>query len=125
VNALKEIQKLAYEDFAREHILKDSAERNFQVAIQAALDIASLILADQSVDIPTEYSSLFPKLAEIGAIPVEFAQRLVGMAKFRNVLVHLYMEVDSKRIYAYTQNNLDDFELFARYIGEYLAALPE
>ena len=125
MNALKEIQKLAYEDFAREHILKDSAERNFQVAIQAALDIASLILADQSVDIPTEYSSLFPKLAEIGAIPVEFAQRLVGMAKFRNVLVHLYMEVDSKRIYAYTQNNLDDFELFARYIGEYLAALPE
>ena len=51
VNALKEIQKLAYEDFAREHILKDSAERNFQVAIQAALDIASLILADQSVEL--------------------------------------------------------------------------
>ena len=125
MNALKEIQKLAYEDFAREHILKDSAERNFQVTIQAALDIASLILADQSVDIPTEYSSLFPKLAEIGAIPAEFAQRLVGLAKFRNVLVHLYMEVDSKRIYAYIQNNLDDFELFARYIGEYLAALPE
>jgi uncharacterized protein YutE (UPF0331/DUF86 family) len=118
-----EIQKLAYEEFAREYILQDSAERNFQVAIQAALDIASLILADRSVDIPTEYSSLFPKLAEIGVIPADFAQRLVGMAKFRNVLVHLCLEVDSLRVYSYIQHNLDDFELFARYVGGYLSNL--
>jgi uncharacterized protein YutE (UPF0331/DUF86 family) len=125
VNALKEIQKLAFEDFTREHVLQDAAERNFQVAIQASLDIASLILADQSMDMPTEYSSLFPKLAEIGVIPANFAQRLVGMAKFRNVLVHLYLEVDSQRIYSYIQHNLVDFELFAQYVGEYLALPPK
>jgi uncharacterized protein YutE (UPF0331/DUF86 family) len=121
VSALKELQKLGYEEFARDHVLHGSAERDFQVATQAALDIASLILADQSVDIPAEYSSLFPKLAEIGVIPAEFAQRLVGMAKFRNVLVHLYLEVDLQRVYTYIQHDLVNFELFARYVGEYLS----
>lgn len=121
VSALKKLQKLTYDEFAREHVLHGSAERDFQVAIQAALDIASLILADQSVEIPAEYSSLFPKLAEVGVIPADFAQRLVGMAKFRNVLVHLYLEVDLHRVYHYLQHNLGDFELFARYIGDYLS----
>lgn len=121
MNALKEIQTLNYDEFANTRLLQDAAERNFQVAIQSALDIASLILADQSVDIPTEYSSLFPKLAEIGVIPIDFANRLGGMAKFRNILVHLYLEVDISRVYSYIQNNLADFELFARYVSEYLS----
>jgi uncharacterized protein YutE (UPF0331/DUF86 family) len=58
-------------------------------------------------------------------IPDDFAQRLVGMAKFRNVLVHLYLEVDLQRVYSYLQHSLDDFVLYARYIGEYLATTPD
>jgi uncharacterized protein YutE (UPF0331/DUF86 family) len=42
------------------------------------------------------------------------------MAKFRNVLVHLYLEVDLQRVYRYLQENLDDFETFARYVSEWL-----
>jgi len=33
------------------------------------------------------------------------------MAKFRNVLVHLYLEVDLQRVYRYLQENLDDLDL--------------
>jgi uncharacterized protein YutE (UPF0331/DUF86 family) len=103
-------------------VLVSSAERSFQVAIQAALDIGSIVLADQWVMVPDAYKDIFPKLAEIGVLPPDFAQRLVGMAKFRNVLVHLYLEVDSQRVYRYLQENLDDFETFARYVGEWLEA---
>jgi uncharacterized protein YutE (UPF0331/DUF86 family) len=121
VNALKELQKLSYDEFALDHILHSSAERDFQVAIQAALDIASIVLSDLSVDVPDTYADLFAKLAEVGVLPGEFADKMVGMAKFRNVLVHLYLEVDLKRLYSYIQNNLDDFERYARYIAEFLA----
>jgi len=120
VNALKKLRPLTYEEFAREHVLIGSAERDFQVAIQAALDIGSIILADQSTRLPGEYKDVFPALAEIGVLPADFAQKLVGMAKFRNVLVHLYLEVDLKRVYRYLQENLDDFEDFARYVSEWL-----
>lgn len=91
------------------------------MAIQAALDIASIILAELSVEVPTAYRELFPKLAEVGVIPHDFGQKVAGMAMFRNVLVYLYLEVDLKRVYHYLQNNLEDFELFARYVGDYLA----
>jgi uncharacterized protein YutE (UPF0331/DUF86 family) len=122
VNALRKLRPLTYEEFAREHILVGSAERDFQVAIQAALDIASIILADQAVKMPRDYKDLFPALAEIGVLPADFAQKLVGMAGFRNVLVHLYLEVDLQRVYRYLQENLDDFETFARYVSEWLQA---
>lgn len=125
VNVLRTFRPLTYEEFARDYILTGAAERNFQVAIQAALDIASLILAHQTTILPKEYKDLFPALAQIGVLPADFAQRLVAMAKFRNVLVHLYLEVDLHRLYRYLQENLDDFEVFARYVAEWLQAHAE
>lgn len=120
MNALRKLRPLTYDEFAREHVLVGSVERDFQVAIQAALDIGSIVLADQWVTVPDAYKDIFPKLAEIGILPPDFAQKLVGMAKFRNVLVHLYLEVDPQWVYRYLQENLDDFETFARYISEWL-----
>ncbi len=120
VNALRELRPLTYDEFAREHVLVGSVERDFQVAIQAALDIGSIILADQWVMVPKRYRDIFPALAEIGVLPADLAQKLVGMAKFRNVLVHLYLAVDLKRVYRYLQENLDDFEKLARYVSEWL-----
>ena len=80
---------MTYDEFAKNYLYTDTAEHNFQVAIQAALDIGSIILADQSVMLPREYKDIFPALAEIGVLPADFAQKLVGMAKFRNVLIQL------------------------------------
>jgi uncharacterized protein YutE (UPF0331/DUF86 family) len=79
-----------------------------------------MIVADQAVMLPSGYKDIFPKLAEIGVLPADFAEKLVRMAKFRNVLVHLYLEVDLQRVYRYLQQNLDDFETFARYVSEWL-----
>lgn len=121
VKALKELQPLPYDEFAREHVLHGSAERDFQVAIQAALDIGTYLLADAGVQVPSEYQQVFRALAEIGVLPQIFADKLMGMAKFRNVLVHLYLEVDLRKVYHYIQSDLDDFVLFAKYVSDYIA----
>lgn len=120
VSALRKLQPLTYHEFVREHVLVSSTERDFQVAIQAAIDVGSFILADESYELPQTYGDIFPALAEIGVLPPDFAQKLIGMAKFRNVLVHLYLEVDLQRVYRYLQENLDDFEIFIRYVSEWL-----
>ncbi|MGQ9826424.1 MAG: type VII toxin-antitoxin system HepT family RNase toxin [Roseiflexus sp.] len=120
MNALKSLQGLTYEEFAREHVLHAAAERDFQVAIQAALDIGSIILAEQSVSPVESYKDVFLKLSQIGVLPQDFAVKMVRMAQFRNVLVHLYLEVDLQKVYHYLQHHLDDLEMFTRYVGEYL-----
>lgn len=122
VRVLRQVRPLTFEEFVQDPILVSAVERNFQVAIQAALDIASIILADQSVAVPKGYKDLFPALAEIGVIPEDFARKLIGMAKFRNVLVHLYLEVDLRRVYRYLQESLEDLEEFARYVSEWLSS---
>lgn len=43
VNALKNLQSLPYDEFVRQHVLHTSAERDFQVSIQAALDIGKYL----------------------------------------------------------------------------------
>lgn len=121
VKALKELQRLTYDEFAREHVLVGSAERDFQVAIQAALDIGTHLLSDAGVEVPNEYSEIFNALGRIGILPIPFAEKLIGMAKFRNVLVHLYLEVDLRKVYLYIQDDLDDFVQYAKHVSEYLA----
>jgi uncharacterized protein YutE (UPF0331/DUF86 family) len=125
VNALKELQAVTYDEFAIDHILNASAERHFQVAIQAALDIGSVLLAEVSPNVPANYTDVFLQLAEVGVLPPDFAQKIVGMAKFRNVLVHLYLEVDLQKVYYYLQNDLEDFESYMRYVSEYLTGLDK
>lgn len=120
MSVLKQLQTLTCDEFVSDHIVHSAAERQFQVAIQSALDIASMILADLSIEIPGEYREIFPKLADVGVISNDFAEKFTNMAKFRNLLVHLYLEVDLKRVYQCLQNDLGDFEKFAQYIAEYL-----
>ena len=121
VNALKTLQSLTLEEFVTDPILHAAAERHFQVAIQAAIDIASILLASESIQIPDSYKEIFYALAETNIVPAEFAQKLASMAGFRNVLVHLYLVVDLERVFQYLQTNLEDFELFAKYVSEYIA----
>lgn len=53
-------------------------------------------------------------------LPLSLAEKLINMSKLRNVLVHLYMEIDLERLYGYIQTDLDDFSEFARYVSRYI-----
>ena len=43
------------------------------------------------------------------------------MAKFRNLIVHLYWKVDNKEVYNILKNNLDDFDAIKKVLREYLS----
>ena len=43
------------------------------------------------------------------------------MAKFRNLIVHLYWKVDNKEVYNILKNNLDDFDANQKVLREYLS----
>lgn len=122
VSILKEIGRSPYEEFANDPIMQAAAERNLQIAIQAALDIGSRLVAAESSQTPATYKDIFLALGEMGILPEAFGQRLSQMAGFRNILVHMYLAIDPSRVYEYLQHNLDDFELFAQYISQFLTS---
>lgn len=66
------------------------------------------------------YSNIIIKLAELGAILVEFGERIKGMAGFRNILVHEYANVDLTKLVMVLNTGLDDLREFAGYIMQYI-----
>ena len=80
-------------------IERDLREERFvahtlQLAIQAALDVASHIVSDSRLGEPENNRRLFELLVENGWVPETLASPLPQMVGFRNVLVHGYQEVD-------------------------------
>ena len=111
---LADLRRLARAD----RLEADVRERRFvehtlQVAIQAALDIASHIVSDRRLGEPATNRELFLLLEGDGWIPSDLRGKLADMAGFRNVLVHGYDDVDVGIVRDIVVNRLDDLSCFA------------
>lgn len=81
------------------------------------MDICNHIIAKEHIGVPESYSDCFKILGERNIISGELSEKLINMAKFRNLLVHLYWKVDDEKIYEILQSELDDFEDFIKQIA--------
>ncbi len=70
-------------------------EHTLQIAIQAALDVASHIVSDRRLGEPRTNRELFDLLQQDGWLDEGLAGTLRNMAGFRNVLVYGYDDVDA------------------------------
>jgi len=100
--------------------LRSAVERNFQLAIESAIDIGEIIISEKGFERPEDYRSVFLILGRQGIIPMDFAEDFSIAAGFRNVLVHIYEEIDSSLLDVFLTKRLDDFDKFAKYIVIYV-----
>jgi uncharacterized protein YutE (UPF0331/DUF86 family) len=89
-------------------------EHTLQLAIQAALDVASHVVSEQRLGEPESNKELFLLLARGGWIEEDLAGTLALMAGFRNVLVHGYARVNPDRVRDVVENRLGDLLAFVR-----------
>jgi uncharacterized protein YutE (UPF0331/DUF86 family) len=87
-------------------------EHTLQIAIQAALDVASHIVSDERFGEPETNRELFDLLVRGGRLPEGLASSLRDMAGFRNVLVHGYQDVDLGVVEDVLAHHLDDLLAF-------------
>ncbi len=95
-------------------------ERGLQLCAQNALDVAAHLAASRGHDV-ADYASAIDRLAEMGILPPDFAAGFRAVAGFRNIVVHGYLDVDIELLHRLLNEHLDDFSVFAHYIGAYLA----
>jgi len=108
----------SFQEYLASPTARDVAERNLQVAIEACLDIAKIVISRQNLSEPKDNKGLFIVLAESGLISIESLAFLVPMAGTRNILVHGYDKVDDGLIYGIIKKHLGDFAKFLREIRE-------
>ena len=121
---LADIRGKNYRDFEKDAILQGSSERFLQLSIESCLNIGNRLISleqfNKPTDTPETYADIFLQLKNLGVIDDSFCDRLVKMAKFRNRLVHLYWEVDKKKVYEIIRDNLEDFKLFEKSVVKFL-----
>ena len=79
------------------HLL-NSAKYLFIVAAEAAIDAGQHILASEAEAVPATFAEVFEELGRAGWIPDDLATSLASLARFRNLLVHGYADVDDDRV---------------------------
>jgi uncharacterized protein YutE (UPF0331/DUF86 family) len=93
-----------------------SARYYLQVSIETCINIAHHIIATEKLRAPTDYRDSFRVLDEVGIVPHTLARKMQELAGLRNILVHLYLEVDDELIYEGIRTELGDFAAFAEHI---------
>lgn len=87
-------------------------EHTIQIAVQAALDVASHIVSDDRLGEPTSNGALFDLLARAGWIALELAPALRRMVGMPDILVHGYAEVDPAIVKDVVEHHLGDLDAF-------------
>lgn len=93
------------------------------IAIETAAALCSHILAKTARRAPINYAECFEGLRTLHGVDDELVSRLIRMARFRNMLVHRYWQVDSGQVLRFARENVSDFETYLQAVAE-IAGLP-
>jgi uncharacterized protein YutE (UPF0331/DUF86 family) len=116
LDRLDRIRTLPQERFLADQDTLDLTCYRLLVAIEAALQICFHVSAHRFKQIPSEYAECFGILGREGVLSAELSRSLQQMARFRNMLVHVYWRVDYDRVYTVLQDGLGDLRAFVQAI---------
>ena len=68
--------------------------------------------------VPDEYAVCFQLLEQAKIIPSPLSENLQKMARFRNLLVHMYWGIDYEQVFAFLQKDLKDLSRFTKIIAD-------
>jgi uncharacterized protein YutE (UPF0331/DUF86 family) len=114
---LREIQKRRKSD-KRDEILEHALLHAMQNCISAIIDIAQHIVSEKSGRAPESYSDAIRELGVLGVLEQKFAEEFCRVAKLRNVLVHLYDNVDTDFLFSLVPTLIKDTQSFVRQLDK-------
>lgn len=109
-----------------EDVLEENKERAaatkyyLQTAVEACANIAEHIIFGLNLGNPTTSKELFPILVRHNIISHELSEKLKDAVGMRNVLVHMYLEVNLGIVANSATVGLNDLREFAKAINEFL-----
>jgi len=118
---IEEIRSQDFESFSSNFRDIQAAKHSLQESIEACLDIGSHIISEKGFQRPENYKDIYKVLEEEGIIDPLLSERLQEMAQFRNLLVHRYTKIDTKRVYDIMSEDIKDIQEFIKRILKYIS----
>lgn len=120
VNFLEGYKGVSADELKNDIKKRSIVERNLHLASEVVIDVANLLNSEYRLPPAFDNKESILTLGEAGILEKEYAKDLSGLAPFRNVLVHDYLEVDYEVVVNVLNNKLDDFYKFAKIIADFL-----
>lgn len=111
---------LSRERFLSNQDTLDIACYRLLIAIETALAVCFHVSAKRLHEVPEEYAGCFSSLERAGLITPDLSIRLQQMARFRNLLVHMYWKIDYGQVYDIIAARLEDLRTFRTAMVELL-----
>ena len=99
-------------------------ERTLQLAIEVCLDVANHLIADRRLPVASTYAEAFQVLSDQGILEAPVRDAMIGMAGFRNVLVHEYARINPGVVVDILQKQLSDFQRFRDAVLHAVGTVP-
>jgi uncharacterized protein YutE (UPF0331/DUF86 family)/predicted nucleotidyltransferase len=116
VAILRELGTTPRDKFITDYHVYGLAERYLQLAIEACLQICSMVVASFGLRRPEDYHDLLSTVANQEMIPRTLAYRLELLTNLRDTLVRDASEMNHDLLYEHIQQRLGDLEEFANLI---------
>jgi uncharacterized protein YutE (UPF0331/DUF86 family) len=107
------------EQLARDVDAQDILTFNLTRAVQLCVDLAAHLVACSNAVPPVTMGEAFDRLADMGTIDPDLAQRVKRAVGFRNIAVHDYAAIDWSIVHAIATRRLDDFREFAETVARH------
>ncbi len=113
VNRLQRFAAMPVEEFVGDQVAVDAAGYRLLVGIEAAIGLCYHISAVHLRRVPEQYAACFDTLHEAAILSRDLADRLKAMARFRNLLVHMYKRIEPAAVHGILRDSLQDLRAFA------------
>lgn len=120
---LETILQYGQQEYLQSDLYRAASERELHVAIQAMIDIGTHLIAQHHWGAPETYSESMRILGQKKILDADFAARLVQLVKLRNVIIHMYLELDSVRLFTSLSSIVSDLRKFVRVLRDYLSKI--
>lgn len=117
---LKMLQKFTLQNIKIDPFKEGALLHYLQLSAEICIDIGEMIIAAENFEVPSESAQIFLILGQEKIIPQKFAKTFSAVARFRNLLVHEYVKINMKKVYAYLKSGINDFDFFAKKIVKYI-----
>jgi uncharacterized protein YutE (UPF0331/DUF86 family) len=111
---------MSVEALETDYEARSAIERNLQLAIEFSIDIGEMVISRLDLEKPENYRDVIITLGKNTVIPVDFAERFAIAAGLRNILIHMYDTIDLHLLKEIVEKKLGDFELYIKYILEFI-----
>ena len=120
LKTLREKTEIPKEVYRGSRDIQAIVERRLQTATESCINVGNHLIARLGLRPPADYADVFRVMGEAQLLPAELIDQMTDMARFRNLLVHVYWAIDHEKVYDNLRSRLATLEAFASHISRWV-----